>query len=302
MEDTLARLGLEVTAVTENEVWARCPAHLARAGKEDRHPSFSVNADTGLFSCFSCGYRGTLTTLAADVLALQPAQASAWVAQGVSLGRVAERLRATGRVRPPAVSCEPDLAGFVLPPVAALAARGLDDDAAARFGVLWDARENAFILPIRAPGGALLGYQYKRGRYVRNRPRGVAKSRTLFGLHALDGDTAVLVESPLDAARLWAAGVPGAVASFGAAVSDTQIELLVAAADTVIIALDNPGCDEAGAVNTPLVEARLAGRVRTLFFRYPDNQVKDPGDMTDKQIGDGIDRAFSALRQRISGW
>jgi hypothetical protein len=303
VQGALKELGIDVLRVEHGEIWARCPAHRMRTGKDDRHPSFSVNEERGIFLCFSCGYQGAFPVLVADAFGMEPAAAEAWVRRYGGLERAKRTL---ARLGAPAAfelaPAEPSLAAFTQPPPDALAQRRLDPDAAARFGVLWDPKSGGWVLPIRDRRGVLLGYQFKRGAYVRNRPRGVPKSRTLFGLHAFEGDTAVLVESPLDCARLWAAGVPGALASYGAVVSDEQIDLLVHAADRVVIALDNPATDEAGALGGPLVEARLRGRVKTvLYLAYPDRpKVKDPGDMTDLEIGDGVDGAYSSLKRRLA--
>lgn len=291
-------LGIEIDRVEGGEIWARCPMHAARTGKSDRHPSFSVNEDSGLFCCLSCGYRGAFTTLAADLLRLEPVAAQAWVAGYGTLARAARLLRPTATA-PALTPVEPSLAEFCFPPAEALAQRGIDEDGAARYGLLWDAESGGFVLPIRDARGNLLGYQYKRGRFVRNRPRGIAKASTLFGAAVFEGGTAILVESPLDCARIWAAGYPGALASFGALVSDAQIDLLVALADRVVIALDD---DEAGRLAAESVHARLRGRVEVRFFRYPPREAKDPGDLDDFEIGFGISGAYSDLRRRLAGW
>ncbi|GAA2322112.1 hypothetical protein GCM10010149_89060 [Nonomuraea roseoviolacea subsp. roseoviolacea] len=50
MED----MGLDVLRVDESgEAQCRCPAHYELLGREDRHPSFSVNIDSGLMACFA---------------------------------------------------------------------------------------------------------------------------------------------------------------------------------------------------------------------------------------------------------
>lgn len=293
----LRELGVQIVRVQDGEIWARCPAHLRRTGKEDRNPSFSVNEELGVYFCFSCGYQGSFPNLVMDILGLEPVAAQAWITGRGSLGRLERILR--GPMPPPAPPPEPSLADYVFPPAKDLSERGIDDDGAARYGLLWDQESGGFILPIREAGGALLGYQYKRGHFVRNRPRGIAKSSTLFGAHCFDGDTAVLVESPLDCARLWSAGIPGAVASFGAAVSDAQLGLLVRLAERVVIALDS---DEAGLLAADQVEAKLRRRVPTTFWRYPRRTVKDPGEMTDKEIVDAYDGSYSRLERKLGGW
>jgi DNA primase len=81
-----------------------------------------------------------------------------------------------------------------------------------------------FILPVRDPdNGKLWGWQEKGKRYFRNVPEGVRKGHTLFGIREFPADSpAVLVESPLDVARLYTVGYRNAVSSFGAGVTDVH--------------------------------------------------------------------------------
>ena len=121
---------------------------------------------------------------------------------------------------------EAELALFVPPPAHALAARKISAEAAKLYGILWNNSTNSWILPIRdAKTHRLLGWQEK-GASVRNVPYGIQKSETIFGLHAFEyGGTAVLVESPLDAAVLATAGIKGGLAFFGVSFSNVRCYL-----------------------------------------------------------------------------
>jgi hypothetical protein len=301
VEGALRELGIEVDRVEGAEIWARCPQHQARTGKIDRHPSFSVNAERGMFCCLSCGYQGSFTQLVRDALAVSGAEAEAWVSQHGTLAYAARVLHRRAGTAPataaPAWAGEPELAGFTIPPAWALAERDLTADAVARYGIVWDAVGDGWVLPIREHTGTLLGYQAKYGHLVRNRPRGVRKGLTLFGGHLLRGGTAVLVESPLDCARLWTAGVDGAVASFGATVSDQQIDLLVRLADQVLLALDN---DSAGRQGAASVEKRLRGRMPPVKFFAYHGTAKDPGEMSESAIHRGLAGAATLLTHLLA--
>ena len=65
--DVLTRLGVTVKRIGEREISGCCPVHAARTGKEDRSPSWSINANTGLWICYSCGAKGTLSTLVSEL-------------------------------------------------------------------------------------------------------------------------------------------------------------------------------------------------------------------------------------------
>lgn len=289
----LDRLGIDYR-LDEDEAWAHCPGHLARTGREDGSPSWSVNTLTGLHHCFSCGYSGDLPRLVEQLMHVSHVKALGWLSDPGMLAAALER-----QVRPASVWREAppahlNLDGFSLPPAHELAARRITVAAAVRYEILWDGQ--GFILPIRDPGHMLTGYQIKRGSYVRNRPRGVLKGATLFGLAAFEGRQAVLVESPLDAARLWSAGVDGALASFGAQVTGEQLDLIVQVASSAVVALDD---DDAGQLAAERVETRLARRIWPVrLFSYPRAyEGKDPGDLTDMQVLEGVAKARTRLER-----
>ena len=85
------------------------------------------------------------------------------------------------------------------------------------------------------------------------------------------------MESSFDAIRLDQVGLP-AVATLGANVSSTQIELLQKYFNNIIVIADN---DEAGGnMKTKIVE-KLGSRVSVIKL---DKQYKDIGDMGDEEI------------------
>jgi hypothetical protein len=281
----------EVSRPDSTEYLARCPLHLANTGKVDRRPSFWVNSLTGAHLCFSCGYSGPFVALVADVLDLAREEAVRWIARR-GVYRTASDDQAPPAEPEPQVA-EAHLGLFESPPEHALAGRGLTAEAAAVCGVLWDPRTDRWILPIRSPDGRLLGWQEKGKDYFRNRPAGVKKSLTLFG--PLDADVLVLVESPLCAARIRSLGVPGAVAAFGAHVSEAQMLLILRSGKQLILALDN---DAAGLTARDRLYATWRPRGLPIrFYDYGDASGKDPGDCTDDQILRGIARAYRPWRR-----
>jgi hypothetical protein len=300
VEQALADLGVEVLRTAGDEAVARCPMHLARMGKTDRHPSFSVNTASGLFSCLSCGYAGVFTRLVADVLDIDSEAATAWIRGRSGMARVMRALSqqaepAAGQAEKEPPVTEADLALFCDPPDYALEERAIDLSAAREYGVLWDPAHGTWILPIRDPAtGALMGWQAKRGSWVRNHPKGVRKALTLFGLHAYTGGPLRPVESPLDCPRILSAGVRGAVATYGAMVSSAQADLMVETADEIVLGLDD---DVDGRKQQEILAGRLRGRCdRLTFLDYSVADVKDPGDMSDGEIR----AAYAGARSRIA--
>lgn len=307
VQKALLRLGIP-TDQRNSELMGICPMHLERTGREDHNPSWSINLETGVHHCFSCGYKGTLLTLVAEVQDFQTSwgrldyeAAKTWLRSNVEidfelLSKELEALK-DSYVSPsrPLEMGEARLAVYSEPPQWALDARGLTAEACSTYTVKWDSRAETWITPIRNPdSGKLLGWQEKgqTNRTFRNRPTGVAKSSALFGLEAWQPGTMIIVESPLDVVKMTSVEIrQSTVATFGAVVSDAQVDLF-RKADKLIMAFDNPNIDAAGK------KAALAilAKVKTLgmecwFFNYGDSGVKDVGDMTADRIRYGIENA-----------
>lgn len=297
LESALHDLGLRIYRSDDLEVTCYCPEHEARLGKEDRHPSWSVNRLTGLHNCYSCGFSGTFLGLVTSTLygGKDVFAAARWIRQyGIDLDAARELPAWEDRVLEDAPRVaemdEARLAFFVDPPQDELDKRFLTLEATRHYGILWDAENGAWILPIRAPGGDLLGWQYKSKRVFRNRPNGVPKSSTLFGINEFPiGAPAVLLESPLDVARLFCAGFEGGVAAYGVGVSDAQLRLLSEVTDELVVALDD---DEDGRKHCEIlrvgewegrrcVRQAWARQFNMRFFEYGDTGAKDIGAMED---------------------
>jgi DNA primase len=170
---TLTALSIDFTD-KGNEALALCPMHYEITGKEDRNPSWWINLDTGLHTCFSCGYKGNLLQLICDVKGFYSngvynyREAEQWLANAAEISL--EDLQATLQAMPsyinenakPLEMSEARLAVFVEPPAEALESRKITAEAAAEYEVLWDDKAKNWILPLRdATSGSLLGWQEK---------------------------------------------------------------------------------------------------------------------------------------------
>ena len=285
--DVLTRLGVKVKRVGEKEISACCPVHEKHTGKADNSPSWSMNARSGLWICYSCGAKGTLSTLVSEL-----------TGEPDSIIAVHTFLIETGLERltsEPVEEVKPEVdwkvfSAFSAPSDAWLFTRGIDRASARKYGIRFDEKKQAWILPIVSPLGELLGWQEKEPSKVRNYPIGVKKSETLFGIDKLDNKVAVIVESPLDVARLdtVANGISG-LATFGAAVSRTQMRILSEHADSLIIAMDN---DIAGIESAKRLSERLPSfRYGVKYLHYAHTNAKDIGDMTQDEILTALKKA-----------
>ena len=292
-----------------DEATARCPNpdHL------DSSPSWSCNLDDGRHHCFACGFGGSFVYLVIKMLGLSGSEASSWVRErkikDVAAGHIGPRVR---RTRGESVEMsEADLWKFTDPPPEALASRGLTLEACRECDVRWDNERQLWITPIRDPGNASLwGWQEKNARHFRNYPYDIPKSRSLFGLQSLrPGSPAVVVESPLDVPYLRAAGISGAVSTFGVGISEAQVRLLMARAPEIVLALDNDRAGWAGVGK----RAYAFGTVPVRVFNYGGMLARggaftvledaldgtDPGNLTDDEIAWGVEHAVPVWRLRI---
>jgi len=298
----LQELGVEVLHVNGDEALAKCPAHFERTGKEDRHPSFSVNVEEGVSNCFSCGFRGPFVVLVEQMLKCDRDDAVGWVRARGGIERVKRALvekTSLLQIDTTTQINEASLALFVDPPAEALAKRHLSLESTQFYGILWDADKERWITPIRDPNtGKLWGWQAKNERYFRNLPKDVTKAKTLFGIEQFDEGMAIVIESPLDVPRIFTAGIEGSLSSFGAGVSAIQMKIVQALTDECLVALDN---DRDGSKYSQYLNAMYGRQMILKFLNYADfdTNIKDPGEMTDSQIRHSIDTAISSVQVRF---
>jgi DNA primase len=292
VRDTLGTLGISIEEEKGDEFWALCPRHRMRTGRADRKPSWSINAETGLHSCFSCHYKGNLYTLVVDLKG-RPTANDFWknldahglpIPEGYRATWDFERPTETGVYTVTAKTMrESELAVFTDPPDWALRERRIDQESCAVYGVRWDSDSDAWILPFRDPrDGNLIGWQskYQNERKFVNYPPGLSKKGTFFGYQealAASQESVVVVESPLDAVLLFRVG-HNAVAVCGSRVSDEQMGLLQEF-DSVVFALDN---DDAGRTE----HDRITRTAKGLYYRIVEylGDEKDFGEMSDDDI------------------
>ena len=295
-EKVLLNLDVSMVAQRGNEVNGLCPMHKARTGNDDHSPSWWVNLETGVHLCFSCGYKGNMYTLVRDLKGMDHFDIQDFLKEKTELPLdiLMKRLKDLPQyITPdePIGMSEARLAVFTDVPDKELKKRFLTREATDAHGVVWDTKNSAWILPIREPNDfSLWGWQEKgsTGRFFKNYPAGVKKSKTVFGVHILDESKPLwVVESPLDAVRLTGLGY-NAIATYGAIISEDQGKLMRRATQ-LISAFDN---DQAGkkASEQMLGFSRKYG-FDLRYFNYSGIDVKDVGDMTEKEIAHGLETA-----------
>lgn len=285
----LSEAGVRNLKESEKEISGSCPMHVQRLGRADRHASWSMNRYTYLHNCFSCGYKGTLTGLLLDLTGTAPENIEA------ELSRMSFLQKMT-TTSPTATEPEPLLTDWSLRnlmvdvPDNLLRMRNLRRNAIDAYEVRWDTKKKCWVLPIRSIDGTLIGAQYRQRGSVLTLPRNVPKSLTLFGITVVSSNTVALVESPLDAVRLFGLGIP-AVSSLGAWVSNEQCRILARNFSLIIVALDNDPTGREASESTIRAINKL-GSV-AVPFDYDGIMEKDVGDVeSDKVLIDAWKRSL----------
>lgn len=280
LADFLMSIGVDVRR-SGQEISGCCPVHLARTGKVDNSPSWSMNSETGLWLCYSCGARGTLTGLVRELTGRDDMEVLTML-----MNNSVENLGVT-KVEYQAEPNINDYLSFPPVPTKVLNSRNISVESATMYGIRWKPENNSWIIPIVSPTNVLLGWQEKAPDFVRNHPRGIKMRDTLFGIERFKSTTAILVESPLDVVR-FASSFEGmqCLASFGASITHEQLQLLYTVSDKVIIALDN---DNAGIASAKKIFKDMPALKGGMYWlKYSHTEAKDIGDMTDNQIEEAI--------------
>ena len=316
----LAKLYVDVVRERGDEILCHCPLHMQNTGKEDSNPSFWINKGTGANLCFSCGWKGSIFSLVGNIReffdedgTVDYDQVKTWLAHTneISVEELSKRLKESRdyvSLPPPIPMSEARLALFIEPPQWALDAREVTAEACRKHQVLWKDTESKWILPLRDPYTfELMGWQEKSQKPLlercdetpimgftkkfMNRPAGLKKSLTFFGVQHMIKERVILVESPLDVVKLDSLNIPGAVAVLGAMVSDAQVKLL-RRSEIIISAFDNPAFDHSGkeASASMLQIARKQG-FELKFFNYRNPNIKDVGEMSEEDINFGLENA-----------
>jgi DNA primase len=158
--------------------------------------------------------------------------------------------------------------------------RRITKESMKKFALGYSEKQDMVTIPQQTPDGSTyVGFVGRsvEGKDFKNTPK-LPKSKILFNLHrAKLHDTVYVVESSFDAIRLDQCGIP-AVATLGANVPKTQVELLTKHFNSVIVIPDN---DDAGQEMAKRIVEKMGHRATVIGI---PNRFKDIGDMTDADI------------------
>lgn len=285
---------------TGDHLYACCPFHA------ERHPSFSLDLERGLWFCHTEQRGGDFPALVSEALDVGRMAARRWI------------LEKSARLRPvdlaekaePPMPRDIDIEAYVnVLSVDTLPMywfeRGFTWETADRWDVRYDKHARRIVIPVRFPhpDGTLVGYVSRtvvdeRPKY-RNSPN-LAKEAVFFGYRAQhDPEAILLTEGPLDVLRLDQCGREG-WAVLGSTMSEAHWRMLGEYPGRVILAFDNDSVGRSAiwrSVSEGLVRRSMLSQARV--FRFPPG-VKDIGECTPQQIENGIRQAQLLLGWRIN--
>ena len=277
----LSGSGITVESEVDSDYIIFCPFH-----SNSRTPAGEVDKKTGKFFCFSCHHIADLTELVMHTSGRTYFEAIRFVKSKETETNLEKEVNQALYVKPDFVPFD-ELVISRLHDNLINSGRALDYfnsrkiniGSCKKFYLGYSEKQDMVTVPVHSPDGMPIGFVGRsvEGKEFKNTP-GLPKSKTLFNLNRVKtADRVYVVESSFDAIRLDQVGFP-AVATLGANVSNTQIELLQKYFNNIIVIADN---DEAGGNMKERILERLGSRVSVIQL---NKQYKDIGDMTDDAI------------------
>lgn len=273
--------GITVESELDADFMIFCPFH-----NNHRTPAGEVQKDSGMFFCFSCQKSADLIELVMHTSGRTYFESARFIKSKEKLTNLTTEIDKVlvkeeqyktfdeliiKRLHNNLVASERAKNYFSY--------RKIEKASCIKFGLGYSEKQDMVTVPVHSPDGIPLGFVGRsiEGKDFKNTP-GLPKSKTLFNLHRVKkSDRVYVVESSFDAIRLDQVGLP-AVATLGANVSSTQIELLQKYFNNIIVIADN---DEAGGNMKDRIVEKLSSRVSVIKL---NNKYKDIGDMPDEEL------------------
>jgi DNA primase len=277
----LTGAGIDIEAEYGTDYIIFCPYH-----NNNRTPAGEVSKESGLFFCFGCQTTRSLVELIMHMT-------SRTYFETVRFIKSKETETDIEAVINKALHQIPDFVQYDELLIKRLNKQALDSpramtyfegrrltrESVIKFDLGYSEKQDSVVIPMQSPDGMSIGFVARtiEGKEFKNTP-GLPKSKILFNLHRVKASKIVyVVESSFDAIRLDQVGFP-AVATLGANVSSSQIELLKRYFTGVVLVADN---DDAGMIMAEKLIEKMGNLVTII---RPDKRYKDIGDMTDDEI------------------
>lgn len=277
----LAGSGIDVQSEVDSDYIIFCEFH-----GNHRTPAAEVDKITGIFFCFSCHKACDLIELIMHTSGRTYFEAARFIRSKETSQNLSDQIDRTLVEVPEFVEFD-DLTIKRLNKSALDSERAMKyfnnrlitNESVRKFSLGYSEARDMVTIPVHSPEAICVGFVGRsvEGKDFKNSAK-LPKSKTLFNLHRVKtSKTVYVVESSFDAIRLDQVGFP-AVATLGASVNGTQIDLLQRYFNDIIVIADNDAAG--GSMKDRLVE-KLGSRVSVIKL---DGIYKDIGDMDDESI------------------
>ena len=295
VQRVLAGSGITVESEVTSDYLIFCPFH-----GNHRTPAGEVDKETGIFYCFSCRKACDLIELVMHTSGRTYFEAARFIKSKESSSDISDQINRQLKQEPEWVEFDEftvkrlNNAALESPrAVRYYQGRLITKESVLKFQLGYSDKRDMVTIPVHSPDGMCVGFVGRsiEGKEFKNSPK-LPKSKTLFNLNRVKTSRSVyVVESSFDAIRLDQCGMP-AVATLGASVNSTQIDLLQKYFNDIIVIADN---DEAGSGMKDKLVEKLGARVTVVKL---DSKYKDIGDMDDdsiKALQVGFDNSIAAM-------
>jgi len=289
---------------------------------KERRPSLGISVEPPYFyNCFSCGAKGTVEFLVADILGISPLEAFRWLSRRYEYDEDDRRKISTKKI-PDYEELFPKERRLKEYPDSYFDAfrtihpytleRGFTKEIAIKYEIGFDKIQQRVVFPIRNENGRIVGligrsidpenpvkYLVYNWNYETGEIEGFDRGQVIYRNKAEERKPAVLVvESGLDVA--WAdqnglCELVDVVAILGSKATETQAKKL-SRYEEVISGLDN---DFAGEQGRDRLMTLLYGQVKFSVITYPEGK-KDLGDCTKEEMIDLVQNRKLMIKQRTS--
>jgi len=284
-EDQVKRVligsGVTIQSEVDSDYIIFCPYH-----NNNRTPAGEVSKESGLFFCFGCQQTATLQEIVMKMSNRSYFESLRYIKSKEQESDITQ-IVAKQLYTPPTFVQYDEVIIKRLNSQALESPRAMryfdgrlvTKSSVSKFNLGYSEKQDMVTIPVHSPEGMVIGFVGRslEGKDFKNTP-GLPKSKTLFNLHKVKAnDKVYVVESSFDAIRLDQVGMP-AVATLGATISKSQVELLEKYFNEIYLIADN---DEAGKSMSKKMIDKLKSRVSIIQL---DTKYKDIGDMQDSDI------------------
>ena len=291
----LFELGLMAEVDSDVNMVMRCPwPENHRNG--DRHPSFSINTDTGAWICYSSCGAGYLVGLVSRLKRIDKEEAIRFVLRvaggDISFDRLLKSLPSfgNGEDEDKSKSIAIMKADYNFMDSSTTSSyfleRGFTIKTISSWGIRYDRQLRAIVIPIYSINGDFVGVvrRFVPPLYIGQSKYKYSKEfdrkENLFAANRyVPGSDTIVVEGPLDALWLHQNGFTSAVALMGSYISNSQIDLLKKLSYNIVVALDN---DPAGRDATVRLIERVKGVLGVRLVELPEES--DVQDLTKEEL------------------